>query len=366
VTVVLDRPTLAIWKRPFLIYGVLLITVLSLLSIFGVFRQPDLFFLDQGFRWRGERQTHENIVIVAISAEDFEQGAPRWPWPRSLMARLVDRISSYDPAVIAIDILYTERSATETLLTPERFDQIQPYLYPMLSGETFVVQTPEGTREIGPGFPGFDEIVSGTSSARQQDQELANAIRESQNNGVAVVLGSQSISRNGVAGVAELYPELAEVAGDSIGLVGLRLDQDGTLRRYLPYGRDQEGEFVYGLALAAVAESMRVDLPRRPLPDGDVPLGNRRVEVADGQFLVDFAGPPGSYPTFIARDLLEGSQDFTPQLQGKLVFLGVTPQRRRPAPHALLRNQSDARRRVSRGGGGYDPSKFLYYRVLAF
>ncbi|MFQ6027170.1 MAG: CHASE2 domain-containing protein, partial [Dehalococcoidia bacterium] len=313
------------WKRLFLIYSLPLIIAVSLMSIFGVFRQPDLFFLDQAFQWRGEQQPQDEVVIVAITREDFEQGAPRWPWPRSLMARLIEQISSYDPAVIAIDILFTERSTTETVITREQFDQIQPHLYHILSGEKFVVRTEAGRQEIGPGFPGFDEIVSGTSSARDQDLELANAVQGALNNGVGVVLGSQTISRNGVAGLVELYPNLSAVAGDSIGLVGIRLDGDGVLRRYLPYGRDHDGKFLYGLALAAVAESKRVDLPETPLPTGDVPLGDdHTVKVADGRFYVDFLGPPGSYPTFIARDLLGGEQDFAPQLKGKIVFLGVT------------------------------------------
>ncbi|MFQ6028843.1 MAG: CHASE2 domain-containing protein [Dehalococcoidia bacterium] len=313
------------WKRLFLIYSLPLIVAVALLALFGAFRQPDHFFLDQAFQWRGEQPPQQDLVIVAISTEDFEQGAPRWPWPRSLMARLVEQISSYEPAVIAIDILFTERSNTETVITREQFTKIQPHLYHILAGEQFVIQTEEGSREIGPGFPGFDEIVSGTSAARAQDQELADAIQGALNQGVAVVLGSQTITRNGVAGLVEPYPELSTVAGDSIGLVGVRLDDDGVLRRYLPYGRDKEGKFIYSLALAAVAASKGADLPVTPLSNGDVPLGDDlRVKVADGRFYVNFMSPPGTYPTFNAREVMGGEQDMSSRMQGKIVFLGVT------------------------------------------
>ena len=59
-------------------------------------------------------------------------------------------------------------------------------------------------------------------------------------------------------------------AGGSLGLVGVRLDQDGVLRRYIPFGQDKEGRFVYSLALEAVAKLQGADLPNRPLAGGDV------------------------------------------------------------------------------------------------
>ena len=99
-----------------------------------VFQQANHVLSDQMFRWRGEGEPRTELAIVAISEEDFEQGAPRWPWPRSLMARLIDQISANRPAVIAIDILYTERSNTDTVFTRERFATIKTYLYQILSG----------------------------------------------------------------------------------------------------------------------------------------------------------------------------------------------------------------------------------------
>ena len=237
----------------FLLYSLPLVLVVSLLSVLGVMERPDLFFLDQAFRWRGSQQPAPEIAIVAISQQDFERGAPRWPWPRSLTARLIDQVSRQRPAVIVVDILYSERSNTETVITRERFAQIQPYLYQVLAGVPLEVQTREGTKVIGPGTPGFDQIVSGADSARAQDLELAGAIRRSVDKGVPVVLAAQNISRPGVTGLVEPYQELAK-SGGTVGLVGVLPDPDGVLRRYVTYGQNKDGDFLYGLALVAVAE----------------------------------------------------------------------------------------------------------------
>jgi len=312
-------------KRLFLIYTLPLLLFVSLLSIFDVFERPDLFFLDRAFQLRGSIEPGEKVVVVAISKEDFERGAPRWPWPRSLMARLVDQVALHKPAVIAIDILYTERSNTEAVITQEEFAGIQPFLYQVFSGEKTEVRTAQGTRSIGPGSEAFDHIASGMSSANVQDRELADAVRRAVDGGVGVVLAANAVFDGGAIGLVEPYADLSQASGNSIGLVGARTDADGVLRRYPSYWRDKEGRFVYGLALAAVAKDRGVSLPEAPLDNGDVLLGEEiLVKVDKGRFLVNFQGPPGTHPTFTARDVLRAEEDFSPRLQDKIVFLGVT------------------------------------------
>ncbi len=235
-------------KRLFLIYSLPLTLVLCLLSGFDAFRQPDLFLLDRAFQWRGSREPRPELAIVAITQQDFERGAPRWPWPRSFMARLIDQVSSHGPAVIAIDILYTERSNTEAVFTRDQFGEIQPYLYRVLAGEELQVQTREGTQVIGPGNAGFDLVSSAVDSARSQDLELADAVRRAEESGARMILAAQTVSGERVKGLAQPYPELA-AAGATLGLVGIRLDSDGVLRRYIPYGQDKEEKFFYALAL---------------------------------------------------------------------------------------------------------------------
>jgi adenylate cyclase len=240
------------------------------------------------------------------------------------MARLIDQVSSHEPAVIAIDILYTERSNTEAVFTRDQFSEIQPYLYHILSGEELQVQTREGTQTIGPGNPGFDLISSGAASAKSQDLELANSVRRAIENGAHVVLAAQTVSGKRVAGVSEPYPELA-AAGGTLGLVGVRLDSDGVLRRYIPYGQDKEGRFVYAMALESVAKLQGADLPDSPLASGDVLLGGgSRVKAPGGRFLVNFRGGPGTYPTWQAGNVLRGDEDYSSRLKGKIVFIGVT------------------------------------------
>ena len=93
----------------------------------------------------------------------------------------------------------------------------------------------------------------------------------------------------------------------------------------MTYGQNKDGDFLYGLALVAVAEFKGVELPEAPAPGGDVPIEDDLVvRVVDGQFMVNFLGPPGIHPTLLARDILRGERDFSADLGGKIVFIGVT------------------------------------------
>lgn len=312
-------------KRMYVVYGLALIVIFSLLSLFGVFDRLDLFFLDRAFNLRGPEAPNPSVAVIAISQEDFEQGAPRWPWPRSLMARLVDELAKERPAVIALDILYGRKTSSETLLTRERFDEIRPYVYQALAGVELVIKNQEGVRVIGPGNDAFDQIVRGSASAEAQDRELAEAVGRAVEMGVPVILAAQTISGSGVQGLSRPYEALFESAGGHLGLVGVRTDSDGVLRRYIPYGQDENGEFVYGMALEAVASYLGAPLPATPSPGGEVPIeGDTVIAVDDGKFLVNFPGPPGTHFTVNAGDILDGRREYSGTLRGKILFVGVT------------------------------------------
>ena len=108
------------------------------------------------------------------------------------MARLVDQLANERPTVIAIDIQYSRKTNTDTLLTQERFEEIQPHVFQAL----------EGVRVIGPGNAAFDQIVLGAASGEAQDRELAEAVGRAMEMGIPVILAAQTVSGTGVQGLS--------------------------------------------------------------------------------------------------------------------------------------------------------------------
>jgi adenylate cyclase len=89
--------------------GGLLTIALALITWIG----PDLLVrldnaaLDVQFRLRGERSPGQEVVLVLIDEKSLKE-IGRWPWPRDLQARLVDRLRSHGPTVIGLDVIYAE------------------------------------------------------------------------------------------------------------------------------------------------------------------------------------------------------------------------------------------------------------------
>ncbi len=76
----------------------------------GVLDQPERDTLDTRFQVRGSQGAPEDVVVVAIDDVTFDELGVRWPFPRSLHARAIDRLRREGARVIAYDIQFTEQT----------------------------------------------------------------------------------------------------------------------------------------------------------------------------------------------------------------------------------------------------------------
>ena len=67
----------------------------------------DLKALDLRFQLRGARAPTNAITIVGIDERSLARYG-RWPWPRSRLAELVDRLAAYGAKTIAFDAVFSE------------------------------------------------------------------------------------------------------------------------------------------------------------------------------------------------------------------------------------------------------------------
>lgn len=88
----------------------LLITILSLV-IYSMdiqfFRLMELKAFDLHFLSRGAIEPENNVVIVAIDEKSLDKFG-RWPWPRTRIAGLVERLKNYGVKSVAFDIVFAE------------------------------------------------------------------------------------------------------------------------------------------------------------------------------------------------------------------------------------------------------------------
>jgi adenylate cyclase len=76
----------------------------------GVLDQPERDTLDTRFQVRGSEGAPAQVVVVAIDDVTFDELGVRWPFPRSLHAKAIDRLREEGARVIAYDIQFTEQT----------------------------------------------------------------------------------------------------------------------------------------------------------------------------------------------------------------------------------------------------------------
>jgi len=84
--------------------------VVVLMSFTVVWQQVELKLLDRLMVLTAPNKSNYPITIVGIDAESFAKLGLQWPWPRSLHADLLDRLSADGAAVVAFDVLFSEPS----------------------------------------------------------------------------------------------------------------------------------------------------------------------------------------------------------------------------------------------------------------
>jgi adenylate cyclase len=253
------------------------------------------------------------VVIVAIDEASLAPPWGQWPWPRTQVAALVQKIAAGKPAALGVDIIFAE---------PDRF-------------------SPENLVNL-PNIP--PAVVAALAAMPSSEAVLGAAFKEA-----PTVLGMGPVPEPPAGPQAritptplrtigpdprpflETYPAIlrslpAITAGETgrAMLVG-NPDPDGIQRR-VPLIVEAGGNILPGLAL----ETLRVATGERGFTVASSALGIEGVGLANALFPTDGKGrafpyfaPPQSTPTVSAGDVLSGAVD-PKMFAGTAVLLGVT------------------------------------------
>lgn len=234
---------------------------------------------DMQFRLSSKRATSSHVVIIGIDDASLARFG-RWPWRRSLLANLLRRVSENRPAAIGLDIILSEPGPAE------------------------------------------------------EDRDLADAIRSSQNAVLAARLSGSPQDKLWI----EPLPAFAEGAA-GIGHVQAITGPDGICRS-LPVQELGAGgpHLAMALEVLRVATRAQVRTTSKGISIGNAFLktqgepGGNVVSIGESFSpsiaLIDFRKQivPGekrpSFLTISAADLLDGKPSSA--LKGKLVLLGLT------------------------------------------
>lgn len=218
------------------------------------------------------------IVLVDIDEASLAAMAPeygRWPWPRSVIAELIEGLARARPAAIVFDIVFAD------------LDRANP-------------EADQYLRDVAARHPDtfFAMIRLDPANDALSELELARLA------GVTPLAGAQPD-----ATVAMVVPYFFDVLGGRrLGTINLTTDDDGIARSYHVY-RDAHGYRIHSLP-ANVAAALGGELPRRP------------------DILLNWRGPPPAYRSVSFHSLYErllSSKGPPPgEFAGKIVVVGST------------------------------------------
>ena len=97
-----------------------LILTVVVLAAYGleILDGPEIDTIDARFEIRGDRGAPDDVVVVEIDDVSFNELDQAWPFPRSLHAEAIDRLTRAGARVIAYDIQFTEPTSAEARTTP--------------------------------------------------------------------------------------------------------------------------------------------------------------------------------------------------------------------------------------------------------
>ena len=244
----------------------ILLTCLCLVIIYGdwVWRLDRLIYDAQSSVI--QHVADDEIVIIAID-ETSLNSIGRWPWPRSIHANLIDKLSDHQAKAVLIDAIFSE-----------------------------------------PSLNSKDDLL------------LASAIEK---NGTIVlpILLEQTRLRGHLLETLPL-PIFTKAAA-SIGHVHIELDPDGIARgTYLFEGLGEARWPHIGLALLKMLNEVHV----KPVNDNNRLKNNTNSQwawIREHHFLIPYIGPPGSFQTTSYVNVLN-DQILPGTLKDKIVLVGVT------------------------------------------
>jgi adenylate cyclase len=224
------------------------------------FERLELSTVDTRFALRGDQPTPKDVVVVGVDDDTFSETGLRWPFPRDVQAKVIDRLTAAGARVIAEDIQFTEPT------TP---------------------------------MQGCGALCR--RLAVQEDETLAEAIYDADRKGSKVVLSTTEVASNGST----------NVLGGNARLVGARAangssipDADGVIRRF---PAEVDGLATFPVVTAERALGHLLDPSTFP----------------DRHSWIDFAGGPGTVPYLSFSHVLNGKFDAA-VVRSAIVVVGVT------------------------------------------
>ena len=280
---------------------------------------------DAMFRLRGPIPPSGRVVIVDIDEKSIAR-LGQWPWPRTVMAALIERLTQAGVRTIGLDIVFAEpdRTSPATIAASLPPESLPPELRKQLASLPDNDQVLADAIGRAPVVLGY--IFETGASATAGGDTPFPAIRI-QPRPPTVPFADMLLPE--AKGVILNTPTIA--VAETEGFLNVFPDPSGTVRRSplfilyqgIPYPSMAFEVFRSGSGLAAATIVATGKAAPQGWPLAGIETGGRFIPTDEaGRLVLNFRGPDRTFPYLSVIDVLEGKKDA--QLRDKFVLIGTS------------------------------------------
>jgi adenylate cyclase len=278
-------------------------------------------------------QPDDRIVIVDIDEKSLSE-IGRWPWNRSIIAKLVDQLfDSYEIDVLGMDVVFVEPDESSGLKQLELIGQgplKESAEFQRTLNEFKTVLDYDGL--LAKSLQNRRVILGYTFTTIAEDPQDIEAGQLPPPTFTESEVSNYGFSYRAGQGFAANLPNFQKNAM-SAGHFNVVPDSDGIVRR-MPMLFGYRGQLYQSLSLAitraalgAQAVELNWHTEGKRLQLAGLQIGNRQIPVTDYfETFIPYRGHWGSFPYVSATDVLHGSVEDPSLLENKIVLLGTTAQ----------------------------------------
>ena len=319
------------------------IAVGALLSLgVPIFDLVELKTYDLRVRSRGDLQPSSAVTLAVIDEKSLDAEG-RWPWPRSKIARLVGVLAQNGAKVIGFDIGFSEPDENSELglirdlgRTVDALQIRDPKLARFITERERAADNDQALAQAirssrAPVVLGYFFHMSETDLGyRLQPAEIERRLGRLATSKYPLVAYRPGADPTAVPLITAYAPEtnlesLSEAAASS-GYFSVTSDPDGVVRWMPLVIRGGDELFPPLSVLCAWHYLGRPTLTARVGPYGvdAIQMGERFIPTDErGRLLVNYLGPPKSFPQVSATDILVGRHE-KDAFKGRIVLVGAT------------------------------------------
>lgn len=262
------------------IASLVIIVSQSVFFTVGPVEQFRLNHIDERFQNRGAINIKDtaNVIILEITQETHYAIPETWPWPRSVLAKVIRNLNKAGVKAIGIDLVMSSADRFSPQNDSDLVDAIREFGNVVLGGTI--------------------EHISGSVSVTQT------------NEGVNI---QQSSVGYEIKKTDENYNNIYYKADSSIGIVNVVADNDGVIRRYIPIDISPGGERVPKFGLAVLNKYLDLERDHTVTTESDdFILKNINIPKYDNiSMLINYFGPDRTFPYYNLINVLDDSEYFT-------------------------------------------------------